>query len=122
MTKIINKKKKTRHSSEDKVLAALPKVKGLTVEYEPHSIEYTIHGDYYPDLMFTLPSGHTFYVEVKGSFRIEHMRKMDAVITQHPDLDIRMVFTNKNKKNIRWCDKRNVKWAIGEVPEEWLHV
>lgn len=108
-----------RNSFEKEVGKALRKNKAK-VKYEPHSLEYTIHGSYLPDYIVTLPSGYSFYVEVKGYFRYEAMRKMDAVLKAHPDIDLRMIFVNKNKKNIRWCEKRNIRWAIGEVPKDWL--
>lgn len=121
MKKKINSKPVGQYAStfEQKVRKSMKK-KGVRTVYEPHSIQYTIHGDYTPDFIVYLPSGHSFYVEAKGWFKYEDMRKMDAVISQHPELDIRMVFMAKNKKNIRWCEKRNIKWAVGTVPKEWL--
>lgn len=67
-------------------------------------------------------------VEVKGRWTAQDRRKMSLVIEQHPEKDIRMLFARDNtiSKNSRtkystWCDKRNIKYAIGtEVPTEWL--
>lgn len=46
---------------------------------------------------------------------------MDAVIRQHPDKDIRIIFYAENKANINWCIKRKIKYAIGSIPQEWLN-
>ena len=47
---------------------------------------------------------------------------------QHPDIDIKMVFYNANKKIKKgsktsyamWCDKHNIKWANKIIPDEWI--
>ena len=54
---------------------------------------------------------------------------MLLVITQHPDLDIRMVFMRPNNRLSKtskttyamWCDKNNVKWANKYIPIEWIN-
>lgn len=79
---------------------------------------------YTPDLIL----GGWMYVEVKGRWTAQDRRKMSLVIEQNPQIDIRMLFARDNtiSKNSRtkystWCEKRNIKYAIGtEVPAEWL--
>ena len=51
-----------------------------------------------------------------------------AIKQQHPELDIRFVFSNANAKLYKgaksryfeWCDKNNFLWAHRVIPEEWL--
>ena len=73
--------------------------KGIKVEYETEKVEYIIPAsshNYHPD--FKLPNG--IRVETKGRFVIADRKKHLLVKQQHPELDIRFVFSNsKNKIN-----------------------
>jgi hypothetical protein len=79
---------------------------------------------YNPD--FKLPNG--IIIETKGRFVIADRKKHLLVKQQHPELDIRFVFTNsKNKINKKskttyadWCEKNGFKYADKEIPEEWF--
>lgn len=114
---------KQRSKFEGKVQEDLLK-RGKTYEYEPIKLTYTLANTYTPDIV--LPN--KVIVELKGFFKPSDRRKMLAVTTQHPDLDIRMVFQNPYKKLSKtskttyadWCDKHNIKWASGVIPEEWF--
>lgn len=80
---------------------------------------------YTPD--FYLPA-YDLYIETKGKFTPRDRTKMVAVISQHSDKDIRMLFMRDNwitkshkKKYSTWCESNNIPFAIGEkVPDEWL--
>jgi hypothetical protein len=68
------------------------------------------------------------YLETKGKFTSQDRTKMLAIINGHPELDIRMVFMRDNwitkKKKAKysdWCNRHNIKYAIGKVPEEWIN-
>ncbi len=74
---------------------------------------------YIPDFIIER-KGSLLYIEAKGHFRPEAMRKMVAVKVAHPDLDIRFVFYSKNKKYIKWCEKYGFPYAIGDIPDGWL--
>lgn len=82
-----------------------------------------VHRSYTPDLF--LSSG--IILEIKGNFT-SHDRKIAAAMkTQHPELDIRMVFQRDNwltrrrkTKYSDWCDSKGIKYCVGKVPEEWL--
>lgn len=102
--------------------------KGIKVEYESETVTYTIPASehkYHPD--FLLPNG--IIVETKGRFVIADRKKHLLVKAQHPELDIRFVFTNsKNKisKNSKttyadWCIKNGFKYADKFIPEEWFN-
>lgn len=83
---------------------------------------------YTPDFHFKRKDGSVLIVEYKGHFDLESRKKMEAIIEQHPDEDIRMVFMNANSKIYKgskttygdWCDKRGILWADNELPDEWL--
>ncbi len=102
--------------------------RGLSVEYECEEVSYIIPASehtYHPD--FRLPNG--IRVETKGRFVLADRKKHLLVKQQHPELDIRFVFTNsKNKINKKskttyadWCDKNGFKYADKVIPEEWFN-
>ncbi len=101
--------------------------KGIIVQYESEKIPYIVPATqhtYNPD--FRLPNG--IIVETKGRFVAADRKKHQLVKEQHPNLDIRFVFSNsKNKisKNSKttygmWCEKNGYKYADKEIPEEWF--
>jgi len=87
----------------------------LPVSYEPDKISYTLQCTYTPDFKIA----DNVYVETKGLFDSDDRRKILAVISQHPDIDIILVFQNPNMKinkgskttYAKWCEKHNIKWA-----------
>ena len=98
---------------------------GIDYDYEPTKLAYVIHHDYIPD--FILPNG--IYLECKGLWEPEDRRKIKAVIQQHPEIDLRMVFQapyNKISKRskttyAKWCDKNNIQWChYASIPAEWF--
>ena len=102
--------------------------KGIVVEYETEQVEYIIPAsshNYHPD--FKLPNG--IRVETKGRFVLADRKKHLLVKEQHPELDIRFVFSNsKNKINKKskttyadWCDKNGFKYADKVIPDEWFN-
>ena len=101
--------------------------KGIKVEYETEQVSYIVPAsehNYHPD--FKLPNG--IRIETKGRFVLADRKKHLLVKQQHPELDIRFVFTNsKNKINKKskttyadWCDKNGFKYADKMIPEEWF--
>lgn len=67
-------------------------------------------------------------VETKGLFSPTDRRKHVEVKEQHPDLDIRFVFTNPNSKLYKgskttyamWCEANGFMYAKQDIPEDWL--
>lgn len=114
---------------EERVIVDLSN-RGVSFEYEPDRITYSVERHYIPDLRLS----DTLYVELKGYFRQDAQRKMKAVKEQHPELDIRFVFQNaastiqgaKKRKDgskmtcAEWADRNGFVWAEGTVPKEWL--
>ena len=101
--------------------------KGITVEYETEQVPYIVPASehtYHPD--FKLPNG--IRVETKGRFVLADRKKHLLIKEQHPELDIRFVFTNsKNKINKKskttygmWCEKHGFKYADKVIPDEWF--
>lgn len=99
---------------------------GVDFLYEAEKLPYTLHKKYIPDFIITTSKGNKVYIETKGHFPSEDRSKMLAVIKEHPDLDIRMVFVKDNKITkvskttySTWCDRHNIKYAFGLVPKVW---
>jgi len=104
------------------------------VEYETEKLDYSTRHTYLPDFKVTTRTGRVIFIEVKGNGRaFDHSvrTKMINVRDQHPDLDIRIVFYSDGKigpkrkdgsfmKQSDWSKKNNFKFAIREVPQEWL--
>lgn len=80
---------------------------------------------YTPDLIF---NGRGFLVEIKGKFTASNRSRMELVLEQNPDLDLRFVFQRDNwitKKHISkysdWAEKLGLKYYVGnEIPKEWF--
>lgn len=79
---------------------------------------------YTPD--FVLANG--IIIESKGRFVTADRQKHILVKTQHPELDIRFVFSNSRSRITKlskttygdWCDKHGFKYSDKEIPEAWL--
>lgn len=97
---------------------------GVQFEYEKLKLPYTISHNYVPD--FVLASG--VIIEAKGYFRTAaEPLKMRAVKAAYPDLDIRFIFWDANKKVLRtktthgeWATKFGFPWSNERFPEDWL--
>ena len=79
---------------------------GVDYEYESKSFPYTIQHLYTPD--FILPNG--VVLETKGYWRPEDRRKVKQVITENPDIDLRMVFQDPYKKISKKSKTTYSKW------------
>lgn len=113
-------------SGLEKNVAEFLKTTQKKVRYEKLKIEWEDlrYRTYTPD--FTLDNG--IIIETKGVFDSEDRRKHLQVQEQHPELDIRFVFTNLYAKlykgskttNAQWCDKNNFLASHRIIPKEWL--
>ena len=73
---------------------------GLDVNYETDKITYTVperQSTYTPDFRINTSNGG-FYIEGKGRWTVDDRHKHLLIREQHPDLDIRFVFSNANAK------------------------
>jgi hypothetical protein len=106
-------------------------LKGCKVNYEYEDkknivkyIKPATNHTYLPD--FKLPND--IIVETKGRFVLADRKKHELINQQHPELDIRFVFSNSNTKISKkskttygmWCDKLGIPYADKTVPLEWL--
>lgn len=101
--------------------------KGLPVHFESYFLNYikpqTGH-KYTPD--FVLHNG--IIIESKGLFDVEDRKKHLLIKEQHPELDIRFVFSRSATKLYKgakstyadWCLKNGFKFADKLIPADWL--
>ena len=118
-----------RSGLEEKISSQIKNF-GLELLYETDKIEYTVpsrKSKYTPD--FKLPKkGGFFYVESKGIWTVEDRQKHLLIRDQHPDIDIRFVFSNERSKLYKgspttysaYCQKHGFKYAHKWIPIEWL--
>jgi len=114
-----------RSGLEDRISKQL-KALSVPVKYEEFKIKYAINEvrTYTPD--FELPNG--IIIESKGRFVVADRKKHLLIKKQHPDLDIRFVFSNSRAKINKgskttygmWCDKHGFLYADKLIPEEWI--
>jgi hypothetical protein len=121
------KKHGWRSGLEERVGQQL-KSKGIAYTYEEKVIQYVVparKAKYTPD--FVLPNG--IIVETKGRFVVADRQKHLFVKAQHPELDIRFVFSNSKAKISKaskttyadWCTQHGFLFADKEIPDEWTH-
>ena len=118
---------KSYRSGLEKEVAAWLKDKQKKVRYEELKVEWEDlkYRVYTPD--FQLDNG--IIIETKGIFDNTDRRKHREIQRQHPELDIRFVFSNANAKLYKgsksrycdWCDKYGFQWAHRVIPEAWLN-
>ena len=124
-TKRTHKSGRYRSGLEKEVAAFLKPIQ-YKVRYEALKIEWKDlrYRTYTPDFM--LDNG--IIIETKGQFDSEDRNKHMEVRKQHPELDIRFVFSNAKAKLYKgsksryyeWCDKNDFMWSHRVIPEEWL--
>lgn len=115
-----------RSGLEEKIANQLSSL-NIPYTYEKEKIRYTkpeSRHQYTPD--FIIPN--RIIVESKGRFVAADRAKHLLIKQQHPDLDIRFVFTNSNAKISKgsktsyadWCTKYGFIYADKLIPKEWL--
>ena len=116
-----------RSGLEDLVAKQLESA-AVPFEYEPKDkkIEYSkpsSNHKYTPDFVFS-----TFIVETKGRWITADRKKHKLIKEQHPELDIRFVFSNsktrisKTSKTTyaKYCEMNGWKYADKVIPDSWL--
>lgn len=115
-----------RSGLEDKIAAQLERA-GIKIQYETKKLNYVVPASthtYTPD--WVLPNN--IIIESKGLFSVEDRKKHLLIKQQHPNLDIRFVFSS-SKTKIRkgsktsyadWCKKYGFKYADKLIPDAWL--
>lgn len=116
-----------RSGLEDKIAGRL-KEEGVPFSYETHRITYVVpekKHTYTPD--FILSNG--IIVESKGLFESSDRQKHLLIKKQHPNLEIRFVFSNPLTKIYKgssttygaWCKKNGFQYATKYIPLEWIN-
>lgn len=102
------------------------------VNYETDTLQYVVpetKRKYTPDFVFTKKDNTLMYVETKGRWTMADRTKMKHVLASNPDLDIRIVFQNKNQKISKgskttyetYALKIGIKHVANKmIPAEWL--
>lgn len=110
-------------------VAAANQLESLGVGYEYETLKITYRVDevrtYTPDLILS----NGIIIETKGRFTASDRKKHLLIKQQHPEFDIRFVFSNSRAKLNKgakstygdWCDKHGFLYADKEIPKEWLH-
>ena len=91
------------------------------IDYIPY--QNLLKKKYHPDYQLT----NGIIIECKGWFKVSDRTKHLCIKAQHPNLDIRFVFSNPQAKITKgskttyamWCDKQGFKWAAKDVPLAW---
>ena len=111
-------------SGFERTVAANLNARGAAFVYEGLEFPYVLTGTYHPDIQIVR---NGIVIELKGILDRESKRKMAAVRKQYPDLDIRFLFMDANKKipgskqtHAQWAEKNGFRWAEREIPQEWL--
>lgn len=115
-----------RSGLEEKIAAQL-EAAGIPVAFEQYHLKYVVpqrEAKYTPD--FVLKNG--IIVESKGIFDVEDRKKHLLIREQHPELDIRLVFSSSRAKIYKgskttyaeWCEKHDFQFADKLIPSAWL--
>lgn len=127
-------KKGFRSGLEEQFSAWLKANYSDPVIYEGVKIKYTVPSSshtYTPDFYF--PSKKTnLFIETKGRFVSQDRKKQLLIKQQHPEYDIRFVFSNPSAKINKgskttygmWCEKNGFKYCSiyqTDVLLEWLN-
>lgn len=114
-------------SGLEKAVAEQLYAAGIDAPYESFKIAYTKparDAKYTPD--WQLPNG--IIIETKGRFLTEDRQKHLLVKAQHPELDIRFIFSNPKARISKtssttyanWCEKHGFQFAAKLIPAAWL--
>lgn len=106
-------------------------LKSLRVRYEYETLRIPFEQPvkprrYSPDYLL-LDNG--IIIETKGRFVTADRQKHLLVKEQHPDLDIRFVFSNSRQRISKqsqttyaaWCQTKGFKYADKLIPQAWLN-
>lgn len=112
--------------NSEKRLALQLRDESVPFKYEKTKLKYRVEKErtYTPD--FELPDGS--FIEVKGLFSSEDRVKHLLIKEQYPNVTIRFLFDNADKKLNKnsktsygdWCSKHGFEYASKVAPKEWL--
>ena len=87
-----------------------------------------VRATWWKEHMSSLIPEYNFYVETKGFFMSEDGTKHLTFREQHPNIDIRFVFSNSKNKLRKgakttygeWCDRNGFLYSDRVIDENWL--
>lgn len=105
---------------------------GVEFSYEDRVVQYLKPAKiarYTPDFNIKRENESDLIIEVKGRFLTADRQKHLLVKQQHPDLDIRFVFSNSKQRISKkskttyadWCTKHGFQFADETIPETWIN-
>ena len=115
-------------SGLEEAIASELDTKNIQYKFEETKLNYVkpqkVH-TYTPDFYLVQSD---IYIETIGYFTSQDHQKMRLIKEQHPELDIRFIFSNSKTRISKkskttygmWCDKYGFKYADKHVPKEWL--
>ena len=115
-------------SGLEESIAIQLKASGVTYTYEKERLKYIpVPKHYTPDFIL-VGKNKKIYIETKGRFLPKDRTKHLLIQEQHPDIELRFVFTNSKQKLYkgsqttygRWCEKYGFLYAERRVPDLWL--
>lgn len=127
-------------SGLEKKVAAQLAAEGVEFIYEPEKLPYTVparDATYLYDFGPKDPKASNIRLEAKGRFGgrfsdnkgAQERQKLILVKEQHPELDIRIIFQDANKKiykgskttYAKWADDHGFLWSDkGVIPAAWI--
>lgn len=135
---IVKKKKAKYRSGLERKTAVWLKRNKVVHEYESEKIKYVSIATrtYNPDWTVYTKSGKKIYIETKGIWDAADRKKHLLIRQQHPDLDIRFVFSNSKTKILKGSqtsyadicnglgrgEYKGQVWLYADkkIPKEWI--
>lgn len=114
-------------SGLEKEIALQLQASGVDPRFEALKLAYVqpaTNHKYTPDF----PIHPKVYIETKGRFLAADRKKHLLIKEQHPDIEVRFVFSRsaspitKGSKTTyaMWCDKHGFKYADKRIPQAWI--
>lgn len=105
------------------------KARNVAYRYESFFIPFTPRPKrrrYTPDILLL---ANAIIVELKGRFTTADRQKHLDVKAEHPDLDIRIVFSNSRSRISKqskttyamWCESHGFQFADRVIPQAWVN-
>ena len=121
-------------SKEEVAFATQCDRQGIPWKYESEKLMWSPPlRPYTPDFILPKKSGGKMHIEKKSYLRPQDITKMRYVRKQHPEVDIRFVFSRASKPLGRvradgtrgthgdWATKNGYQWCDGFLPQAWIN-
>jgi hypothetical protein len=116
------------HSGLERTIAKKLKNRGVAVKYEERDVEYLVPKAL-DGFVFQFQLENGILIQTIGRSVQEDRKRLRLIKEQHPELDIRLVFTNANSRLsdggevtcAMWADSMGFKWAEVSIPDSWIY-